>query len=154
MTIDGIETIPKAGFSRIMSNITNTFSFDAWSMLSVTFVILFVVLFLMYYFSFSTTKKRLLFVTSFASLFLCVITLTFAFKNYSEFKNDQPAIVFAEESEIKVEPNLRSEVAFNLHEGTKVQVLEDYNDNWIKIKLSDGKTGWIPKSDIKLLNDI
>lgn len=153
MTIDGIETIPKAGFSKIMSNITSAFSFDAWSMLSVTLVILFVTLFLMYYFSYSTTKKRLLFVSSFGSLFLSIIALTFAFNSYSEVKNDNPAIVFAVESEIKVEPNLRSEVAFNLHEGTKIQVLEDFNGNWSKIKLADGKIGWIPKSDIKLLND-
>ena len=59
--------------------------------------------------------------------------------------------LFAQESEVKTDPNLRSEVAFVLHEGTKVQILEFYEDNWTKVKLSDGKTGWIPSSDIKAL---
>jgi SH3-like domain-containing protein len=39
-------------------------------------------------------------------------------------------------------PNLRSTEAFVLHEGTAVQVL-DTVENWKKIKLSDGKTGWV-----------
>jgi len=48
------------------------------------------------------------------------------------------------------DPNKTSSEAFRLHEGTKVQVLEAY-DNWNKIKLSDGKIGWIPSQDIKEL---
>jgi len=75
----------------------------------------------------------------------------FAFQKYEYEQNDNPAIVFAHESEIKSEPNLRSEIAFKLHEGTKVQVLEIYNENWTKIKLADGKTGWISSQDIKEL---
>jgi len=37
-----------------------------------------------------------------------------------------------------------------LHEGTKIIVL-DMVDNWKKIKLVDGKIGWIIASDINLL---
>ncbi|MCK5401647.1 MAG: SH3 domain-containing protein, partial [Flavobacteriaceae bacterium] len=73
------------------------------------------------------------------------------FQRYDHEQKDNPAIVFAQESEIKNEPNLKSEIAFKLHEGTKVQVLEIYNKNWTKIKLANGKTGWIPSVDIKEL---
>ena len=55
------------------------------------------------------------------------------------------------ETEVKSEPNLGSTEAFVLHEGTKVQVLDTIN-NWKKIRLVDGKTGWIISGDIKLLN--
>ncbi len=151
MTIDAIELIPEMGFSKITKNIINRFSFDVWAILSVVFVALFVVLFLTYYFSYSTNRKRLTFLSSILSLFLVLITLMFAFQKYEYEQNDNPAIVFALESEIKSEPNLRSEIAFKLHEGTKVQVLEIYNENWTKIKLSDGKTGWISSQDIKEL---
>ena len=110
--------------------------------------------FLMYYFSYSTARKRLLFLSSFISLGLMVIVLFFAFQNYSLEKNDNPAIIFSQESQIKTEPNLRSETAFLLHEGSKVQILEMYDNNWAKIKIADGKTGWIAFDDIKPLNDI
>lgn len=151
MTIDAIELIPEMGFSKIAKNIINRFSFDVWAILSVVFVVLFVVLFLTYYFSYSTNRKRLTFLSSILTLFLVLITLMFAFQKYEYEQNDNPAIVFALESEIKSEPNLRSEIAFKLHEGTKVQVLEIYNENWTKIKLADGKTGWISSQDIKEL---
>ena len=120
-------------------------------MLSVTFVVLFVILFLGYYLSYSTTRKRLTFLSSTFTLITAFIMLVFAFQKFEYDQNNKPAIVFVHDSEIKNEPNLRSEIAFKLHEGTKVQVLEKYNEDWLKIKLVDGKTGWIPSEDIKEL---
>lgn len=153
MTIDSIESIPKVGFSKISSTVVNTFDYDTWAILSVILVALFVILFLYYYFSHGTNKKRFLFLTSFSSLFVGLICLSLAFKKFDVDKRDNGAIVFAERTEVKVDPNLRSETAFDLHEGAKVQVLENYDDNWSKIKLSDGKTGWIALEDIKLLKN-
>jgi tetratricopeptide (TPR) repeat protein len=154
MTIDDIETVPEIGLSRIGKNVLNTFSFDTWAMFSVAFVLVFVVLFLGYYFSNATNKKRLAFIVSSSALGAAVICLFFAQQKYQFKMKDNPAIVFAKETDIKTDPNLRSEITFTLHEGTKIQVLEAYDKNWMKIKLADGKTGWILSNDIKLLNDI
>lgn len=154
MTIDSIETLPEIGFSKFMNSTANKFSFDIWAKVSVVFVLFFMMLFLSYYFSYSTAKKRMAFIGSFLLLGCALMTLLFAFHKYAIDKNDNPAIVFAQESDVKVDPNLRSESSFQLHEGTKVQVLERYNDTWIKIKIANGKNGWILTKDIKLLNDI
>lgn len=150
MTIDGIDVVPESGFSKLIKSITNTFSFDVWAKLSIVLVFCFVVLFLIYYFAYSSLKKRLTFISSLTALFLCFVTVIFAFHKYDLDKNDKPAIVFAQESKIKSEPNLRSEESFRLHEGTKVQVLDTIGE-WKKIKLSDGKTGWVLSEDIKML---
>jgi tetratricopeptide (TPR) repeat protein len=154
MTIDDIEVVPEIGLSKIGKSIINVFNFDVWAIFSVAFVLVFVILFLGYYFSNATTKKRLAFIVSSSALVLAIICLFFAQQKYHFTINDKPAIVFVKETDIKTEPNLRSEVMFTLHEGTKVQVLENYDENWTKIKLSDGKTGWIQIEDIKLLNNI
>lgn len=150
MTIDDIATIPEIGFSKFVNSITNMMSFDAWAMMAVGFLILFVVLFLSYYFSYTSVKKRIAFVVSSASIVLACVSVVIAYHNYNLKKNDRPAIVFAKESQIKSEPNLRSTEAFKLHEGTKVQILDTVN-NWKRIKLADGKTGWIVSDDIKAL---
>ena len=150
MTIDAIEIIPEVGFSRLIKNATNTMVFDNWAKLAIALVVLFVLLFLMYYFSQSTGKKRLAFITSVSSLISAFIALAFAFNSYGLEQKDQPAIVFAQESQIKSEPNLRSNEAFKIHEGTKVQVIDTVS-NWSQIKLSDGKTGWVASDDIKML---
>jgi uncharacterized protein YgiM (DUF1202 family) len=60
------------------------------------------------------------------------------------------AIIFKQTTEIKNAPTLNSDTVFELHEGTKVVVL-DAIDDWKKIKLSDGKTGWIIADDMKEL---
>lgn len=150
MTIDEIDSIPEVGFSKYINTLTNVMRFDAWAKIAVGLVILFVVLFLSYYFSFATLKKRIAFVVSLAAISLACISLALAFHKFNLEKNDKPAIVFAKEAQIKSEPNLRSVEAFKLHEGTKVQVLDTVN-NWKKIKLTDGKTGWIVSDDIKAL---
>ncbi|HLV39241.1 tetratricopeptide repeat protein [Xanthomarina sp.] len=150
MTIDAIGSVPEVGLSKITKNLTNTFSFDTWAKISIASILLFVLVFLSYYFAYSTVKKRLSFVASMTFLIITCATLSLAFHKYNLDKLDRPAIVFVQESQVKNEPNLRSSEAFVLHEGTKVQILDTVN-NWKKIKLSDGKTGWISKEDIKAL---
>jgi len=152
MTIDAIDNIPLTGLSKIVNKVTNTMNFDNWAKISVGLVFCFVVLFLLYYFAYSTINKRLAFIGSLTTLCLVFISLAFAFHKYNLVKNDRPAIVFEQESKIKSEPNSRSEESFRLHEGTKVQVLDTVN-NWSKIKLSDGKTGWVSTDEIKMLSD-
>ena len=151
MTIDDIESVPEMGLSKMFKNLVNALSFDTWATLAVVLVFVFVILFLSYYFSYTTIKKRMAFLGSSSAIILSVVMLFFAFRKYDYDQKDKPAIVFAQESDVKTDPNLRSEVAFTLHEGTKVQILEEFDSNWIKIKLSDGKTGWIPNDDIKPL---
>lgn len=150
MTIDAIDTLPETGFTKLGKKITHAFTFDGWAKLAVAFVFLFVTLFLMYHFAYSTIKKRLAFIASNLCLLLMLITLALAFNKYALDKKDKPAIVFAQESKVKSEPNTRSEESFRLHEGTKVQVLDTVK-NWKKIKLTDGKTGWVLANDIKSL---
>lgn len=150
MTIDAIDVVPEAGFSKIIANLTGYTSFENWARLAVLFVVMFVILFLIYYFTYSSTQKRLAFIGSSVSVMLIFVCLSLAFKKYSLDQKDKPAIVFVQEAQVKSEPNLRSSEAFKLHEGTKVQIL-DTVDNWKKVKLTDGKTGWISNEDIKEL---
>lgn len=149
-TIDAIDIIPEGFISKTVKKFTNMFSFDRWAWFSVICTILFVVLFILYYTTHISSKKRLFFVSSWLLLIFGLFGVFFAFKQYNFNKNNQFAIIFVQETMIKSEPNLRSEEVFELHEGTKVKVTETVND-WKKIKLADGKIGWIPSTDLKEL---
>lgn len=148
--IDAIEPLPKSVFSKWHSTISGLLDFDNWARVSVGFTLLFVILFLGYYFSESERKKRILFASSLFSLLLFILSLAMTFQIYSDVIHDKPAIIFAESVEVKSEPNMGSEVVFSLHEGTKVQIMEE-DDNWVRIKLVNGKDGWVPISDLKSL---
>jgi len=150
MTIDAIDEAPQVGFARIINNVVKTFDADVWSKIAIASVLVFVLLFLMYHFSYATSRKRIAFVISILSLFFACFSVVMAFQKESLDSKDNPAIVFAQESRVKAEANKTSEEVFRLHEGTKVQVLESYKD-WRKIQLSDNSTGWIPSADIKII---
>ncbi|NNK18236.1 MAG: tetratricopeptide repeat protein [Maribacter sp.] len=150
MTLDAIEVLPETGLSKIYNAVTGIMTFDQWSYTAVVFMILFVLLYIAFYYFNYATKKRIAFISSIASLFISVMAVVFAFILHNDFNADQPAIVFDSEVKIKAEPNKRSEAVFVLHEGTKVNVLDELNE-WKKIKLVDGKTGWVTSESIKML---
>lgn len=150
MAIDNIEPLPKTLLQKINQGIVMKLTYNTWAWLAVGLSFLFAVLFLLYHFSYSTGSKRLYFITSFISAFLALLTIAIAYKNYDYVSSNQEAIVFAQQTEVKTAPTVSSEVGFELHEGTKVKVLESL-DNWKKIKIADGKIGWIVAEDIKEL---
>jgi len=119
-------------------------------MTSILFVVVFVLLFLLYYFSHTERRKRLLFAGSIVSVLLFVFTLVMAFKTYNDFTQNNPAIVFATEVEAKSGPSLGSEKTFTVHEGTKVQITA-VDANWVRVLLANGKEGWLPASELKAL---
>lgn len=152
MTLDAIDELPETGLSRIKKNLTGFLSFDQWAKTAVVFMILFVLLYIAFYYFRYSTRKRIAFIASLLALLISLVSVVFAFIQFNDFKKDRPAIVFSEEIAIRAEPNDRSQEVFTLHEGTKVNVLEELND-FQKIEIADGKTGWVPKKSIKVLKD-
>ncbi len=148
LQIDEIKEVPKVGFSKLLHDFTSSFHFDTWAYVAVSLAFLFLLLFIGYYFSAVSTYKRIFFAGMFISLFLMCCCISSAMYEKSVDTNNRPAIVFAESVLVKSEPKTESETAFNLHEGTKVFVLETL-DNWKKIELDDGASGWILSADIK-----
>lgn len=151
LTIDNIEKLPKSVFQKIDESFIKKLSYNEWSIVSISFSIVAALLFLCFYFSYTPLKKRLFFVTSMLSFLLLIMSSIFTFKEYSYSKTNLQAIIFIQQTEIKNAPTSNSEIVFTLHEGTKVDVL-DTVDNWKKIRIADGKIGWILSEQIKLLN--
>lgn len=150
MTIDAIEPLPKTQVSKFVNSVTGKFTYNQWAWIAIIFAFICVTAFLLYQFSYQTTKKRIYFLISFITLICMLGVVAIAYQQFNEAQKDRPAIVFATESTVKAEPNLRSDIVFTLHEGTKVQVLDTVAD-WKKIRLIDGKTGWIIAEDINEL---
>ena len=150
MTIDNIEVLPQSFLQRFSKNVIQKFTFNTWAWLAVFSTFLTVIFFLLYYFSYSSRNKFVFFNLSLLFVFLLVITTAFAYQNYGYLKNNKEAIIFTQKVEVKNAPTMNSDEVFILHEGTKVLVLDEV-DNWKKIKIADGKIGWLLKEDIKEL---
>jgi len=150
MAIDTIEPLPKTIFQKFRESFILKLSYNTWAWIAVVLSFLFATLFLLYHFSYSSTRKRIYFVSSILSVVFALLVITIAYQNYNYIKSYKQAIVFEQQTDVKTAPTMSSEVNFQLHEGTKVQVLESL-DNWKKIKIADGKIGWIVSEHIKEL---
>ena len=148
MTIDVIEELPKTVLQRFSINVIQKLPFDTWALIAVIASFLASVLFLLYHFSGATRKKLFYFNTTIFAVFIMLISVFFAFQNYKTVQKNRVAIIFATKAEIKNAPTPSSEEVFELHEGTKVIILDEL-DNWKKIKIADGKVGWVNDQELK-----
>jgi len=151
LTIDDIEPLPLDVVSKQAHYIFKYYSLHTWSILCITLGGISSFLFLFYYLSNSTIIKRTTFTLFVLSLILTFCLLLVSYSNYNAQNNFQYAIVFDETVEVNLEPNNNSEVLFELHEGAKIEILEDFDTDWIKIKLIDGQIGWVIKNQIKVI---
>lgn len=60
------------------------------------------------------------------------------------------AIVTAKITTVKNSPDAKSSDAFVLHSGVKLTITDSVNE-WVKIRLADGKVGWMEKSDAEVI---
>jgi hypothetical protein len=150
LTLDRIEELPKSIFQKFNQNYLQKLSYNQWAFATVILGFLASFLFLMFYFSENSSKKRGYFVTSILGFLLFFASIFTTYNQFSVSKNTVYAIVFSEKTEVKNGPTPTSEEVFTLHEGAKVAVLDSV-DNWKKIKLADGKIGWLISNEIKIL---
>lgn len=152
LALDNIEVLPQTVLQKFNTNYLQELTYNQWAVVVIVFSILGSLLFLLFYFAEIPSRKRFYFVTSIGSFIILLASLFITYNQYNISKKNKEAIVFAEKTEIRNAPTLNSEIVFTLHEGTKVIVL-DAVDNWKKVKINDGKLGWIIADDIKLLNN-
>jgi len=148
MTIDVIEELPKTFLQKFSSSVIQKFSFDIWGLIAVIASFLVSLLFLLYHFSYTSRKKLFYFNTTIFAGFVVLISVFFAFDNYDTVQKNRIAIIFSTKVEIKNAPTTSGDEVFELHEGTKVVILDEL-DNWKKIKIADGKVGWIKDNELK-----
>ncbi len=94
-------------------------------------------------------RRILLF--SAATLFLASILATTGMILQQQYEHtDLSAVIFAQSLSVKSSPDVNSINLFVLHEGVKVQILDNV-ENWRKIRLPDGKVGWVPSEALQII---
>lgn len=150
LAIDDIREKPKVGFSKVASDLASLYQYDSWAWIAAIAAFVFMLFFVAYYLSSVALRKRVYFV----GMSLCALTILVscasAWFGRDLYRNDRPAIVFAEVLPVKAEPKPNAPDAATLHEGTKVYVLENL-EGWRKIELPDDTKGWIPAASIREL---
>lgn len=148
MRIDEIEEAAPSRFEEWRNALLDVFGTTGWAVLSIISMFGFSLLFLLYYFNQRSFQKRIFFIGSLLFLIIAVGTTGLGFLKKSLQQSTAYSIVFAEQIDIKSEPNNRSSQVFTLHAGTKVEVLENHQ-GWSRIAIQSGGQGWVQQEHLK-----
>lgn len=150
MRIDQIDQAVPTGFDKWRSSLLDTFETAGWARLGIVTMFGFSLLFLLYFFSRNSLRKRIFFISSLVLLFISISAAALGFTKKSFQENNEFSIVLADQIEIRSEPNTRGSEVFTLHAGTKVEILEQHQD-WAKIAIGSGAQGWVHLDHLKSL---
>jgi tetratricopeptide (TPR) repeat protein len=149
-TIDKIDAKENFFISAVKSNVLSYFSTTVWAWLTIFSFALACVLFFVFVCSATLLIKRVSFLLS--CIFLIGFAVTY-FLGYSAKKaryENKFAIILTKEIRVMNEPTSMAKGKFNLHEGTKIRVVES-NGDWVLIKLDNGNEGWVRLSDVGII---
>lgn len=146
--IDDIDVLPEFFLSKWAKNSLLSLTSNAWSFLSLTLFFLTACAFVLFFLSKIQKSKRLGFYLGSLMLIISIFSYIAAAKTQKHILDSQSAIIMTPTVTVKGSPSLEGVSVFIIHEGTKVYLLRDLDD-WFEIRLSDGKQGWLKKSDIE-----
>ena len=149
-TVDQIEQIPEIYLVAVLHSIREKLSADAWAWCALLlFAMTLLALFLFRYGN-SRKLRKFAFAMMLVFLLLSIISGAFGLTAKEALLSDDAAVVTVPVSSVKSSPSATGNNLFVLHEGTKVEVLEDFG-NWMRIELSDGRQGWIQKQEAEII---
>jgi len=148
MLIDKIEILPTNQLKQFSNYVLGLLNVNKWLYLGLIILYISALFFLLYFFNSKSSLKKKYFIASIVSLFFAVFFFSAGITKNLNQQSNLFAIIFDEKIDFRLEPNYRSEVLFNLHEGTKVLIKEELND-WVFVEIQDGNKGWIETQSIK-----
>ncbi len=149
-TVDRIEEVPKLFIVEWWESLITSISITAWSIIVVLIFVMFLISLALYFTSKTGRMQRFGFLSgsiNFAVLILAIILLVASVDR--EMSTDF-GILTETEIAAKQQPGEKSDDVFVVHEGLKFQVEDEVND-WSKIRLSDGKIGWLPNYSFEII---
>jgi tetratricopeptide (TPR) repeat protein len=146
-TVDKIDTLPRFFLFQWWESILALFSTTGWTYTVYLFYLLLLASIGLYFFARSLRIQRYSVFSGLISALLLIITATIWIVSLNRELTIKNAIVLEPTIAVKLAPDSTSNDAFVIHEGLKVREL-DQVENWVKIRLQDGKEGWIQQNEI------
>ena len=150
-TIDKITPESEMFFVTWYRSLVNVMSVDGWARTALVALIVAIVLALFYLFSDRIWLRKIGFFGGIIALLLFLIGNLFAWQQKSNLTQRTGAIIIKSAVNVKSTPSKNGTDLYILHEGTKVTVTDSSMREWRKIRVADGKEGWLEVSEIELI---
>lgn len=145
---DKIEPVPQLFYIRWFRSLRGVFETDTWAwMFCLTFfaAALSIIFFIR---ARQSDWRKALFLGALTFIVAAIFTFGLAWSSYQNNDTKQHAVVFAGSVSVKSSPVQSAMGLFIIHAGTTVEITDELGE-WVKVKLEDGKEGWMIFGDLE-----
>jgi hypothetical protein len=121
---------------------------DGWAKISIAAMVAALLLGLLYFVSGRLILRKIGFWGGTLVLFISLASVFLAWQTYRNLQKTKEAIIFTPTVTIKSSPDDNSVDLFVLHEGTKVQLIDNIG-TWYEIRIVNGSVGWLPVNSVE-----
>lgn len=139
--VDRIQELPPFFLSKWIWNITHSISLKLLGGLAIAIYLILISLVILRIFVKSPQFKKAALISLILTGIFLISFVGFFSIRIIETETKVEAIVIRDKVDVKSGPN-DSGIEFTLHEGVKIQIKDRFED-WLKIRLADGKIGWL-----------
>lgn len=150
-TIDNIQPQEKIFFKVWIEDLKTAMGVDTWAAIALMSLVVSLLLFLIYLFAGQMTVRKMAFYGSVVLVLVFIIGNIFA----SDLKNlatsSSGAVITSPAVTAKKTPTSDANDVCVLHEGTRVDIIDNSLKGWYEIRIADGREGWIADKSVELI---
>jgi tetratricopeptide (TPR) repeat protein len=147
-TVDRIQPLPTFFLFDWWELLLASLSVNGWTYIAYLFFILLLILVVIYFFAKTIFQQKLILFSGLGVLAIFLITVSLLIVKINREQTYISGVITEQSITVKTSPDPKSTDAFVIHEGLKVN-LEDRLDEWVKIRLADGKVGWVENDAVE-----
>ncbi|MBI1804258.1 MAG: tetratricopeptide repeat protein [Ignavibacteriae bacterium] len=148
--IDKIEPLPQLFFIQWWNAFLGLFSSSGWALIGIGALWLAVGAGMLFFLLRSVFVQRLAVFGGLLLVIAAALSFISMYQQHRHEQSDRTAIVFAPSVSVKSAPDGQSTDLFVVHEGVKIELLDSVGE-WKKIRLADGKVGWMMTESIQVI---
>ncbi len=149
-TIDRVEMLPTFFIFQWWEGLLAFFTLTGWTYTAYFFYIVVLASTAFYFLTKNRRIQKISFYLGLAAVLLLSVTASLLAVKINRELSVKNAVIVEPEAAVKLSPDSNGSDAFIIHEGLKVK-LEDNVQEWVKIKLLDGKVGWVQKEYLRVI---
>lgn len=147
---DKIEPMPELFYIRWFKATRNIFSTDVWAWLFILNFLGAAALWILYFQGANSRSKKVGFYGGLTTIAFSILLFITAFSAWKNNYKTQRAVVFAGSISVKSAPVISGNGLFIVHAGTTVTITDELGE-WVRVRLEDGKEGWVILGDLEVI---
>ena len=148
-TIDKITPKSEMFFVTWYKSLVNFTSIDGWANTAIVSIAIALLLILCYLFGKKILIRKAGFYGAMFFVLLFIASNIFAYEQRRILTRRTGAIITSTSAALKKTPVVNSEYNTIIHEGSRVEIIDDTMKDWKLVELEDGREGWIQSSQME-----